>query len=310
MKNQSIRIITGLALGAGISSLVLLRRARRIQAETAAWQAQRRPALGVLACPACRGALNPVALAQEGGYLCPTCQKVYPVVDGIPHFIETQTLTDLNQRFARMYDWFSWGYRAFSAVAFAYIGMREEQARREVTDRLEPKGGRLLEISIGPGVNLPYLVGRPDVSEIYGLDISPGQLYRCREYVAHQWWVTHQGWDVQLQLGNAEQLPYQDNTFDSVFHLGGINFFNDKQKAITEMIRVARPGTRILICDENEKGAQAYERFLPSFKQMAGKQRPAVVPPLDLIPPGMEEVRLFEVWNGWMYCIEFRKPSN
>ena len=50
--------------------------------------------------------------------------------------------------------------------------MTEEQGRREITDRLEPNGGRVLEVSIGPGVNLPYLVGRPDVGEIYGLDIS------------------------------------------------------------------------------------------------------------------------------------------
>jgi ubiquinone/menaquinone biosynthesis C-methylase UbiE len=224
-------------------------------------------------------------------------------VDGIPHFIETKTLMGLNKRFSQMYDWFSWGYRAFSKVAFAYIGMTEEQARREVTDRLEPLGGRVLEVSIGPGVNLPYLVGRTDVGEIYGLDISLGQLYRCREYVAHQ------GWDTQLQLGNAEQLPYQDNTFDGVFHLGGINFFNDKKKAIDEMIRVAKPGTRILICDENEKGARAYERFLPGFKRMAGESRETIVPPMDLVPPEMLEVRLFEVWNGWMYCIEFRKPA-
>lgn len=302
MKKQSIRIITGLALGAGLASLALLRRARRIQAETAVWQAWRHPDLDVLACPECHAALSVIPLGGGDAYRCSACQKDYPVVDGIPHFIELHEMTGLNKRFAQMYNWFSWGYRAFSTVAFAYIGMREEQARREVTDRLEPKGGRLLEISIGPGVNLPYLMGRPDVGEIYGLDISPGQLHRCREYVAHK------GWNIALQLGNAEQLPHQDNSFDGVFHLGGINFFNDKQKAIAEMIRVAKPGTRILICDENEKGAQAYERFLPSFKQMAGKLRPAVVPPMDLLPPGMQEVRLFEVWNGWMYCIEFRKP--
>lgn len=303
MNNKRIRLITSFALGIGLLSLALVRRSRRSQEEGAAWQKLRRPALDVLACPQCHGELTVILFSGNELYNCSTCQKNYPVVAGIPHFIQPQEVTGLNKRFALMYDWFSWGYRAFSKVAFAYIGMTEEQARREITDRLEPKGGSVLEVSIGPGVNLPYLVGRSDVGEIFGLDISPGQLYRCREYVAHQ------GWDIQLQLGNAEQLPYYENTFDSVFHLGGINFFNDKKKAITEMIRVAKPGTRILICDENEKGARAYERFLPSFKKMAGEGRPAVVPPVDLLPPGMQEIRLFEVWNGWMYCIEFRKPS-
>ena len=302
MKRNHILLVTTLAIGAGALSLALVKRSRRTRAEGLAWQMLRRPALEVLACPRCRGSLNFIYSWEDDRYHCPACQTDYPVVDGIAHFIQPQEMTGFNKQFAQMYDWFSWGYRLFSKIAFAYIGMAEEQARREVTDRLEPRGGRVLEVSTGPGVNLPYLVGCQDVGEIFGLDISLGQLSRCREYVAHQ------GWDVQLQLGNAEQLPYQDNTFDGVFHLGGINFFNDKQKAIEEMIRVARPGTRILICDETEKGARAYERFLPGFKRLAGESREVILPPMDLVPPEMQEVRLLDVWNGWMYCIEFRKP--
>ena len=61
-------------------------------------------------------------------------------------------------------------------MAFAYIGTDEEMGRREITDRLEPHGGRVLEVSIGPGVNLPYLMNRSDVGEVFGLDISLGQL--------------------------------------------------------------------------------------------------------------------------------------
>ena len=296
MKSRRTWFVAGMTFGA--ISIALIRRYRITRAEVLAWQEQHRLNLDVLACPTYHVSLTPL----NHGLHCTRCQKIYPIVDGIPHFIEQGQLTGMNQRFSRLYDWFSWGYRLFSKVAFAYIGMTEEQARREVTDRLDPKGGRVLEISIGPGVNLPYLVGRPDVGEIFGLDISLGQLYRCQAEIAHK------GWDVQLHLGNAEQLPYPDNTFDGVFHLGGINFFNDKQKAIDEMIRVAKPGTRILICDENEKGAQAYEHFLPSFKRTVGEQRETVVAPVALVPSGMQEVRLFEVWKGWFYCIEFRKP--
>lgn len=301
-KNINSRLLAGLSIGA--LSFVLVRRYRIGRNEVTAWQKQRRTALDVLACPGCRGTLIIAPLPEGDGYHCPTCQKNYPVVDGIAHFIQSKELAGMNKAFARMYDWFSWGYRAFSKIAFAYIGMSEEQARREVTDRLDPQGGRILEVSIGPGVNLPYLVDRSDVGEIYGVDISLGQLSRCRNYVAHQ------RWNIQLDLGNAEQLPYQDNTFNGVFHIGGINFFNDKKKAIEEMIRVAKPGSRILIADETEKGAQGYEKFIPGFKESFGGKRNIIQPPVDLIPATMLETRIFDIWKGWLYCLEFRKPED
>jgi ubiquinone/menaquinone biosynthesis C-methylase UbiE len=90
--------------------------------------------------------------------------------------------------------------------------------------------------------------------------------------------------------------------------LGGINFFNDKKSAIDEMIRVAKPGSRILIADETEKGAQGYEKFIPGFKKSFGGKRRAIVPPIDLVPTSMLETRVLDVWKGWLYCIEFRKP--
>ena len=302
MKKENIPLAACVAIGMGTLSFILIRRHRRLLAESLVWQKQRPPALNILACPECQGVLTIASHAETDEYICPTCQRHYPVVDGISHFVQPEALTGLNKRFAQIYDWASWGYSLFSKIAFAYIGMKEEQGRREITDRLEPKGGRVLEVSIGPGVNLPYLVVRPDVCEVYGLDISLGQLNRCREYVAHH------GWDVQLQLGNAEQLPYFDNTFEAVFHIGGINFFNDKKKAIEEMIRVAKPGARILIADEHEKGAQGYEKIFPGFGRHFEGKREIIVPPLDLVPETMLEKRMFDIWKGWFYCIEFRKP--
>ena len=302
MKNKNTWLATTVAVGAGVLGFALVRRHRRILAESLAWQKQRRPAVDILACPECHGVLMIASHAETDGYFCSACQLHYPVIGGIPHFIQPQALTGLNKRFAQIYDWASWGYRLFSRIAFVYIGMSEEQGRREVTDRLEPKGGRVLEVSIGPGVNLPYLVGRADVGEIYGLDISLGQLNRCREYVAHK------GWNVQLQLGNAEQLPYLDNTFEAVFHIGGINFFNGKKKAIEEMVRVAKPAARILIADEYEKGAQGYEKLFPGFGRHFEGKREVIVPPLDLVPEAMLKKRIFDIWKGWFYCIEFRKP--
>lgn len=263
--------------------------------------------LDLLACPFCHGCLDAVVTDEKtihaGRLICPHCKRVYPIVGGIPQFIQPEALTDFNRRFARMYDWFSWIYAVFSKVAFAYIGMKEETGRREITDRLDPHGGRVLEVSIGPGVNLPYLMKRSDVGEAFGLDISLGQLRRCQRYAAKK------SWDVDLFLGNGEQLPFRDESFDGVFHVGGINFFNEKKSAIDEMIRVAKPGSRILIADETEKGAQGYERFIPGFKKSFGGKRSQILPPVDLVPANMLETRVFDVWKGWLYCIEFRKPT-
>jgi ubiquinone/menaquinone biosynthesis C-methylase UbiE/uncharacterized protein YbaR (Trm112 family) len=265
--------------------------------------------LPLLACPACHGALD-LSTAPEKSFItsatlcCLRCRRDYAIVGGIPRFVEPQALTGLNRRFARLYDWFSYVYAPYSRLMLAFVG-GEDSSRREVLDRLEhpAHGGRVLEVSIGPGVNLPYLVGAPGVAEVFGLDISLGQLRQCQRVCRHR------GWSVDLLLGNAEQLPLKDNSFDCVFHIGGINFFNDKAAAIQEMIRVARPGTKIVIIDEQERAARLYDQTLPGFRGSFRGARPAVTAPVDLVPSNMEAISLTSVWRGWFYCLEFRKPS-
>ena len=293
-----------LLVAAGRSGLAsaLLGTFARLFPEAAA-QPLKRTSLDLLACPTCRGELDLQGSLTSGKLACQQCSRTYPIVKGIPQFIQYEELSGFNRRFAALYDWFSYVYRAFSKLAFAFIGTTEDHARREVLSRLDPRGGRVLEVSVGPGVNLPYLVGAPEVGEVCGLDISAGQLRHCRSFAKAR------GWEVDLFQGNAEELPFKDNSFESVFHIGGINFFNDKKKAIAEMIRVAKPGARIVICDETERGARGYELTLPGFKRSFKDRRDVIVPPVDLVPGEMEEVRLTDVWKGWMYCLEFKKPG-
>jgi len=227
---------------------------------------------------------------------------VYSIQRGIPHFIDHTELEGLNKPFARMYDWFSLIYSAFSRVGFFFLGTSESQARQELIERLRPHG-RVLEVSIGPGVNLPYLLKHPDVIDVTGVDISIGQLKRCYALLRRK------DWSADLYLANGEQLPFSSERFDSVFHIGGINFFSNQQKAIDEMIRVAKPGTRIIICDENETGAEWYERFLPGFKSAFHGQREAITAPVELVPASMLDLKLGNIWNDFMYCLEFQKPS-
>ncbi len=262
--------------------------------------------LDLLACPTCHAALQldgmPVNRSIESGLLrCLACHREFVIQDGIPRFFKSGELSGSNRTFAHLYNWFSLIYPEFSKVGFRLLGTTDSRARQELITRLAPSG-KVLEVSVGPGVNLPFLLSTPAVSEVCGLDISTGQLNRCNRLIRRK------AWAVDLFLGNAEELPFKGNSFDSVFHVGGINFFDNKQKAIEEMIRVAKSGTRIVICDENESGARWFERYLPGFKSAFHGDRQAVTAPIKLVPPSMLGLKLEDIWNGFMYCLEFTKP--
>jgi ubiquinone/menaquinone biosynthesis C-methylase UbiE/uncharacterized protein YbaR (Trm112 family) len=270
----------------------------------------KRSTLELLCCPLCQAALclqdesgdGPIV---EGELSCSQCERGYPISKGVAQFIDLPELDGLNRQFARSYDWMSHVYSVFTRLAFLPMG-GERKARKEILDRLDLSGGRVLEVSIGTGDNLRFLFESPDAGEMYGLDISAGQLERCRKL------VNRQGWGVDLFRGTAEALPFKEGSFDNVYHIGGINFFSGKKKAIEEMIRVARAGSKIIIADETERVAQLIDR-LPGFSSsyQGEKVDPSVT--LDMIPPQMQDAHKDEIWKAHGkphgYCIEFRKPA-
>lgn len=83
---------------------------------------------------------------------------------------------------------------------------------------------------------------------------------------------------AELFQGEAERLPFRDAIFDVVF-VGSINFFNDRVRAIAETIRVAKPGTKIVIGDETEKVAKDIYEKTPLTRKYFQKRQTAVVSP-------------------------------
>ena len=126
----------------------------------------------------------------------------------------------------------------------------EDQLRDGYFDQMklnelpEDRPVRVLEVSVGTGANLPRLrarlANRP--VEIWGLDLSAGMMGTCRK--------NGRAGDTRLLLADAHALPFADNSFDRVFHIGGINGFGDPALALRELGRVARPNTPIVVVDE------------------------------------------------------------
>ncbi len=268
----------------------------------------KRSTLELLACPACHGQLSLQVQAgngvvERGTLACASCHRDYAIEQGIPRFFDIDELEGPNRRFAAYYDRISPIYAAGSSWMYRLLRGPQRRARRQLLDRLQPIEGRVLEVSVGTGVNLRYLFEYPGPYQVYGLDISLGQLRQCLALDRKQ------GWDADLFLGTAEELPFQSDCFDRVFHVGGINFFSDKRAAIEEMIRVARPGTRIVIADETEKLARSIYDRLPGFSRRDQGKQMAANAPVDLVPSAMQDLHLDVIWSGMFYCLDFVKPG-
>ena len=258
--------------------------------------------LNLLCCPRCNRTLTAqVPCVKLNGLelclYCDDCRVLFPVVEGMPAFVSKDEQISYGKRMDFMRALYAAFYTPLTDSFFNLFCGGASSARHEVIDRLEiPQGGLVLETGIGPGDNLPYLHSRNGASSYYGIDNQHKMLSQCSHNMRH-WKI-----NAELFLADAERLPFKDHMFDVVFHLGAINIFPDKKKAIEEMIRVAKPGTKIVIADESEKTGKIFEIFI-------GKQ-PEIVPPVDLIPPEMLDVRCDPIWKGYGYLIEFRTPPN
>lgn len=110
--------------------------------------------------------------------------------------------------------------------------------------------------------------------------------------------LKHKGIEADCVLGNGAYLPYKDEMFDGVLHFGGLNTFGEKERAIAEMVRVAKPGARIVIGDEGlapGKENTQFGRWLLQKNSLFCNR-----PPLELIPPTVE---LRWIWRGLFYLI-------
>lgn len=148
---------------------------------------------------------------------------------------------------------------------------------------------------MGAGENLLWLNRMAENLTFYGIDIQKQMMLHCMKNL--KLW----GIRAEIYRADAEELPFRDENFDVVFHLGAINLFSDKKKAIDEMIRVAKPGTKIVIADETEKAGKLFNIFTGS--------KDKIIPPFDLIPEEMLKRQIEIIWRGYGYVISFEKPQ-
>ncbi|MEV6444983.1 class I SAM-dependent methyltransferase [Amycolatopsis sp. NPDC051716] len=100
--------------------------------------------------------------------------------------------------------------------------------------------GEVLEVAVGTGLNLPCY---PAEVTLTGVDLSEGMLAIARDRARRL------GHPVTLREGDAEALPFAEASFDTVLCTFGLCAIPDPAAAVAEMVRVLRPGGRLILVD-------------------------------------------------------------
>ena len=126
--------------------------------------------------------------------------------------------------------------------------------------------GKTLEVAVGTGLNIPFYGADVDVT---GIDLSDGMLEVARKKVRELGRS-----DVELLEADAQDLPFEAGSFDSVvctFSLCGIP---DPALAVAEMRRVLRPAGRLILVDHVRSTVRPYlylQRAIELFTRREGE---------------------------------------
>jgi SAM-dependent methyltransferase len=140
--------------------------------------------------------------------------------------VDLQQVTQMQQRV--------WSEGDFSVLGVMGQGVAESLA--EAAD-LRP-GDRVLDVACGAG-NAAIAAARRTWTPAVGLDYVPALLERARERAAAE------RLQIELVEGDAQALPFEDESFDVVLSVFGVMFAPDHQRTADELLRVCRSGGRI-----------------------------------------------------------------
>ena len=146
------------------------------------------------------------------------------------------------------------------------LAMRNRELRPYRERVLSQAHGRVLEIGIGSGLNLPLYGAR--VEAIVGLDVAPRLLAMAAEA------ATRSRIPVTLVTGSAQAMPIDRGSIDTLVTTWTLCSIPDAMAALAEMRRVLKPGGQLLFVEHGlapeERVRKWQNRLTPIWKRIGG----------------------------------------
>jgi ubiquinone/menaquinone biosynthesis C-methylase UbiE len=261
-------------------------------------------AISNLRCVKCH---SPLQSESPSALNCSACARNFPIVNNILHTFEQ--FEGNNAIAAEYYNGTLWPWFRFWEFISLYLPRGGElKARNEVLKHLPNLSGtKLLDVAMGDGRNMPLI---PQDCQVYGVDISSVLLELTQK--------NFPGRDMHLIVGQAESLPFPDDTFDNMFSLGALNHVNDPGRALKEMARVVKPGGLVVVSDEmpdlpnrqiaHKLGLHSLQKWILSRVFFLGKMSDVILEHTDLkieplVDAALTDWKIHKIWGGLAYCV-------
>lgn len=166
-------------------------------------------------------------------------------------------------------------------------------------------GGVVLDLPVGIGRMFPYYASRLRPERVIAVDLAEGMVRRARKSAAAVGLERR----TDFLAADVASLPLEDASVDSILTEGGFHHFPDRVAAMSELMRVLRPGGAIagyaLVAGENRRGTWCLRtcyRFKLMGSPITADQLRAVA-----LEAGVEDWR--EVRTGSLLVFAGRKPQ-
>lgn len=157
------------------------------------------------------------------------------------------------EQVTQMFDAISGNYDGLNRVISFGIDIKW---RKKVVNLVkESKPDTILDIATGTG-DLAINLAKTNASKIIGLDISSGMLEIGKQKIKKK----HLDSKIEMVLGDSENMPFADNSFDAITVAFGVRNFETLENGLKEIYRVLKPNGTFVILETSNPTKTPYKQ--------------------------------------------------
>lgn len=157
------------------------------------------------------------------------------------------------EQVTKMFDTISGDYDGLNRVISFGIDVKWRKKVVKLVKEQQPK--MILDIATGTG-DLAIAMADTDAEKIVGLDISSGMLDIGKEKINKKGLSSK----IEMVLGDSENMPFEDNTFDAITVAFGVRNFENLKNGLKEILRVLKPGGVFVILETSVPTKTPYKQ--------------------------------------------------